>query len=383
MASLQRRLYISTFINSFGSWLTFLGIALLVNEAHGAKYVALVFLVQTLPAILFSRSIASLIPVQWQERVYWISQVVLALNCLVLCVSQNLVVIFAHLFIGAFVKSISLPLFNTLLGRWVPNEEQKRVFTKVGALQAGTLALAPAIGAWIKITYSAEAMFMTDAASFLISIALLKELFQTRKPATVEATTDRKSIWGSLLAGVSLKPGDMPLVLHRPLWLWFVFLFVGAFFNAIEFAGFAKIGLTEKQIGYAMAAWGIGCLVAFVVSVPNILKNTRIQAMGYVVGIGAFVVVAHAHATITTFLVAGLFSSYLAGTLRSNLQAAVPANYNAAPVWAYANQITQVINLICYATVAATLDLIGFQAFGALTVAAALPLVFSRSHTDG
>ena len=152
MLKQESRIYLATFVSSFGSWLTFLAIALLVKEHYGASQVAIVFLAQTLPAVLFSRTLAHLVPSHAKSRTYAGTQLLLALNSLFLCFTQNLPALYAHLFLGALCRAMAAPLFNSLLAEWVPGEKQSRLFTKVGALQAGTLALAPALGADRKST---------------------------------------------------------------------------------------------------------------------------------------------------------------------------------------------------------------------------------------
>ena len=63
-----------------------------------------------------------------------------------------------------------------------------------------------------------------------------------------------------------------------------------------------------------------------------------------------------------------VFSSYLAGLLLAAIQGSVPTGYNPLPVWAYANQMTQVINLIAYGSAGCLLNIIGYQTFGGIMV---------------
>jgi len=370
--TLELRLYLSTFINSIGTWLTFLAIALIVNERFGPEHVALVFLVQTVPAILFSRTLASLIPAQLQERYYWVSQVLLAISSLLLVFSQNLFLIYMTLFVSAFLKSISSPLFNTLIGKHISPQDHQRVFTKVSALQAGTLALAPVLGAWIKIAYSAKMLFALDALSFIVSILLLKEFFNLQR-STEEGKTNFKLSWGQLFAGISLKPKDVPKTVLPHLQIWFLFLIIGALLNAIEFAGFSNAQMSEKHIGYAMAAWGLGSLIAF-------LRSVRIHvaylSAGFAIALTLFVLAKQPMFSIIAFSLAGALSSYITGALRGTLQASVPKGFNAMPTWAYANQVTQLINLICYGTAGFFLQLVGFSFFGYAMVLFTIILAF-------
>lgn len=368
MFNLKNRIYLSTFVNSFGSWLTFLAIALITQEKYGPQHVALVFLVQTLPAIILSRGLASLVPASAIKKVYWITQVLLGFSSLLLMINQSLWAIYIFLFVTSVLKSLGNPLFNSLIGDLIKSEDQKVVFTRVGALQAGTLALAPAFGAWIKITSSASFLFLIDGVSFLIGVVVLFELF--RNTATNNTVEKFSFDWKKIFAGISARPGNIPLPIQKGLAVWFLFLAVGALINAIEFPAFQRAAMTEQLIGYAMAAWGIGNLVAFLIKNP--LQDKVLFAFFAFALIG-FAFVGNSYVLILSFLVAGALSSYLSGTIRAHVQGSVPEGYHAAPVWAYANQVTQIINLIAYSSVGFLLGVVGFYTFGiGLVVLAAL-----------
>lgn len=358
MNTTLRKIYLSTFINSFGSWLTFLAIALLVKEKYGGQQVAWVFLVQTLPAILFSRSLAQLIPENQQERYYWGSQVLLALNCLVLCLVQSLPVLYIHLFIAAFLKSASTPLFNTLVGRWTPTNKVNEVFTKIGSIQTATLALAPIAGAWIKIISSSELLFFIDAISFIISTVLLKELLFVSATNEIKPTStfQLKNAFSSIVK----VPTDIPASLWHALFLWFGFLMLGALINALEFARFDQLQMNETTIGYALGAWGLGSLIAFLkkIDISLFISNGIFLAT-----LMFFLITPSTAGVIFIFVVAGWISSVFSGALRGQIQKSVPCGYDALPVWAFANQITQAINLVAYVGVGLLLASLGFSLF--------------------
>jgi MFS family permease len=375
MLSQKNRIYISTFINTLGNWLTFLAIALITKEKYGASQVALVFLVQTLPAIIFSQSLSRIIPIEKIEKYYWAIQVLLAACSLLMVASQSLLMIYTFLIITSLLKSISNPLFNSLIGKWINKDDQKHVFTRIGALQAGTLALAPAIGALIKIMFSANVLFILDALTFILSIVFLKELFLPANESNHESSIRE---WRSLVRVVLRLPSDTPLNIRSALVQWFLFLGVGALLNAIEFSGFEKIKMTEGQIGYAMTAWGIGNLIAFVFKNPS--SSLIPTLFGYAASLTLFVFAPAPVAIIFAFLIAGVFSSYLAGSLLAAIQGSVPTGYNPLPVWAYANQMTQVINLIAYGSAGCLLNIIGYQTFGGIMVGLLILMILRSSN---
>lgn len=372
MISLNR-LYASNLVNALGSWLTFLAIALITQERYGSQYVALVFLAQTLPAIFLSRSLARLIPVGRQEQVYALSQILLALNSLVLVFNQNLYVIFAHLLIASVLRSISTPLFNALVGKWVHADRQREVFTRLGGLQTGMLALAPIFGAWLKVLTSAQILFLVDSITFLIGIALMKELF-----ARPSGECRWQFSWRDLFADIVPTPRGIPVTVSRSLRAWFTFLILGALLNAIEFPGFELHNLTEPQIGYVLAAWGAGSLFAFVIPMPSL--SPTLSAALYVLALLAFVAGGHWVVLVVAFFPAGALSTYFSGALRAELQASVRPEDNPAILWGYANQVTQIINLIAYGTAGLLLAEAGFHTFAAvmLTCGVALVLVSHR-----
>jgi MFS family permease len=268
---------------------------------------------------------------------------------------------------------VSAPLFNTLVGRWIPNEKIKETFTRIGSVQASTLALAPIAGAWIKIASSAELLFFIDALTFIISVILLADLL--RKNAGEVASVEKPKFKDIFSAVVSL-PQNIPAILWRNLLLWFGFLILGALLNALEFAGFERLQMNERWIGYALAAWGLGSLAAF-------LKKSDLPATWisfiFIASLVVFLTTAKAEVAIGIFAVAGWASALFSGILRSDIQTSVPESYNALPVWAFANQITQAINLIAYAGVGLLLNVLGFSIFAAITLGVGLVIQIALS----
>lgn len=368
-----KRLYAANMVNAFGSWLTFLAIALLTQEKYGSQYVAVVFLMQTIPAIIFSQGLARLIPAGRHEQVFLITQILLALNSLVLVFNQSLPVIFAHLLAASFLRSISGPILNSLVGKWVPKESLHEVFTRLGALQSGTLAFAPMAGAWLKVTTSASVLFVVDAVSFMVAVALMKELFL---PASGERHFQFE--WRSLLAKFSPQPRGLTPQTRQALFIWFVFLVVGAILNAIEFPGFEVFQLSERQIGYAIGAWGVGNLLAFIFPLRLTYRQSAVLYLG---ALTLFVWAGNVIGVIAAFLMAGSFSSYFSGGMRAHLQSTVGAGENSAPMWAYASQVTQLINLIAYGGAGLLLASVGFYyfAYAMLGTAALLVMVCWRA----
>lgn len=370
MNKLFKKIYLSTFINSFGSWLTFLAVALVVKEKYGGQMVAWIFLVQTLPAVFFSRSLVRLIPEHLQERYFWVSQFILALNSLIICFSQNLILLYFHLFIGAFIKGASVPLFNTLVGRWVPNDKIDEVFTRIGSIQTATLALAPIAGAWIKVMTSVQLLFFIDAITFIISVVLLKEVLWVKniKQNNESIGFKLKDLFGTIVH----LPEGVPSVLWRALLLWFGFLLLGALINALEFVRFEDLKMNEKMIGYALTAWGVGSLLAFVKkNQPSLFFSFAI----FFISLVFFLLTSSEIGAILAFISAGWSSSVVSGLLRGHIQKSVPNAYNALPVWAFANQVTQLINLVAYVGVAVLLNFLGFEIFAVLVAMVGLTML--------
>lgn len=364
MNSLIPRLYVSAFVNSFGSWLTFLAIALVVKDGHGASHVAFVFLAQTLPSIFFSRALSDLVPERRQGQIYLVLQLLLAANSVLLCFSQSLALIYFHLVFGAFLKAVSTPLFNALVVRFTPRENLQTVFTRLGALQAGTLALAPALGAWIKINATVEILFALDAATFLMAALVLPELMRSIVTQKVQDFRGVKVFNRFLRA-----PENIPGSTVNALRLWLLFLGIGALINAIEFPAFERLSMSDQQIGFAMAAWGLGAIVSLIWPLK---LNEFTLSLVYLAALLGFVVAPIPWAVIASFGAGGLLSSYLSGALRARLQLSVPKEFNPLPLWAYANQLTQLLNLIAYVSVGALLSFLGFGLFAGVMIVCGL-----------
>lgn len=343
------RIYMSSFVNSFGSWLTFLALALLIGEKYGTHQVAYTFLIQCLPTLLLSRSITRIFPPKYMYSSYVLMQIILAVNVSILIFDQSLTTIYAHLIFAAFVKSLSQPVFNTVVGLATPTQDQQIVQTRVGALQTSTLAFAPLVGGYLSLHLGFHFIFALDAASYLIGAAfLLPKLTGYHAPAA-EVTSEFKL--RTLLNELVQPPKGLGVKMHLALGFWFGFLILGAAVNAIEFEQFQNLSLSKTQIGYFVALWGVGSLVAIFIP-AQYLKSTfldaRFTVAGYSLSIGIFTNSTSALLASFAFLAAGFLSSIAAGKIRAHLQNSVPPGRNPLPIWIFANQVTQFINILFY-----------------------------------
>jgi MFS family permease len=367
------RIYLATLVNTFGSWCTFLAIALLTKENYGIKFVPLIFLAQTLPVVFLSRSMIKIVKHDSEEKWYFLLQILFTLNSLILLFDQSLPVIFIHLLLSATFKGLSGPLFNNFIGRWAPQIDRTVVYTRVDALTAGALTLAPLIGAWIKIKFSFKVLFVIDAISFMLALILLLPYLKSKITAStkwVEKAALKKNILFSSLVSLPL---EFPKMLILPLTMWLIYQLLGALLNGIEFATFERHQMTATSIGYTLTAWGAGSLITFIAGKTSVSKASFVYFLALVL----LIVAPNTYFTACSFMLAGFSYSVLSGGIRALLIGAVPNGYNPLPIWAYANQMTQLQNLIVYSLSAILLNPISyfFMAFGLLIAAFTLWII--------
>lgn len=346
MNLLHLRLYAATVVTQFGNWLTFLAIAFFVKENFGAEKVAMTFLIQSLPALVLSRGFAKIVPHSKNFSVYCTLQLVLAALVLGLTLNNSLNGIYAFLLISSIVKTLTQPLFQSLVGDWTEKSEQQTVFTRIGAIQACLLTVAPAIGGWLGASIGYKALFIIDSATFLVSLALLFP-----KPKTVNVFEDSKEATHAFAQSFLKKPSINPNT-QKWLTVWFALLFFGATLNGTEFLVFERGGLSKQEIGNALACWGVGNILVFIFG--SRIKSWISDRTNIALLLLASIVYLLASLTPDTiyvaFLLLGTTYALSSGLVRSKLQASITPNEKPLAVWSYANQFLALINIVVYAS---------------------------------
>ena len=141
--SINQRLYLVRIISSFGDWLTFIAIALLIKEQYGGDKVAFAFLIQSLGPLLLSNYVRRIVPHGKEYHVYIGTLLAASVNVLLLTLNLGLWQVYLYTALASVIGTFSRPLLMTLVGQWVIKSDLSTVHTRLGSLQASILAFAP------------------------------------------------------------------------------------------------------------------------------------------------------------------------------------------------------------------------------------------------
>lgn len=360
-------------VSQVGNWLTFTGLLQYLQSTFGSSATIGAFLVQAGPPLLAARwATARLTGVR--TRMAWLAiQVLLAgLSLALMARGWGLAFILCLLGVISLFRTISNTLFMSVATDWTDEAHRRSVFTAIGSVGSITLAISPAFGGVIGGTLGYSALFVIDAITFIIAALVL-----ARRPREIED--------GRIGAGAPVRWAGRPrgvadrFVPGLRLWVWFGV--VGAAVNAVELPVFDDVhhfGVTG--FGVALTCYGTGGLLAFVLSVTrqDLVLRLDLLAVLYAVAVAAWIYAGDVGAFVG-FAVAGLTYGLYSGQIRALIADAAEGEVSTTDMWAWANQTTQLVNLVVYAAGAA-LFAVGVPVLvcSAMTVAcAALVVVLS------
>ncbi|TDQ01039.1 MFS transporter [Labedaea rhizosphaerae] len=349
-------------VSQVGNWLTFTGLLQYLQNTFGSSATIGAFLVQAAPPLLLARW-ATARMAGFRTRFAWLAvQLPLAaLSLALLARGWGLVYVLCLLGVTSLFRTIGNTLFMSVATDWTPEGRRSSTFTAIGSVGSITLAISPAFGGVIGGVLGFSALFVIDAVTFVVA-------------ALVLARAPREAPDGRIATGGPTRLVGRPrgvagrFVPGLRLWVWFGV--VGAAVNAVELPVFADVhhfGVTG--FGVALTCYGTGGLVAFLLSLvrKDLAVRLDVLALIYAVALAAWVYAGHAGA-FAGFAVAGLTYGLYSGRLRARVAGAAEDEVSTTDIWAWANQTTQLVNLIVYAT-------------GALLFAAGVPVLACAALT--
>ncbi|AEV84244.1 hypothetical protein ACWT_3221 [Actinoplanes sp. SE50] len=379
-----RRLVAASFVSQTGNWLTFTGLAQLVQSHYGSAATAAAFAAQSLPSLLFVRAVVERIPARRRRAVYNLSQVVLAALSLSLAVGTPLTYTLIFFALSALLRGIANPLFMALVGEWVPAGERTAAFIAIGAAGSVTLALSPAVGGVVAVTLGLRWLVIIDAISFLLGLAILATgPAAAARGATAPAAAASSAAAASAADGAATAPvaavpcATVPSatvaaaggsavaapaqpalftlrrLLARPTGLggasaWTWLSLAGAAVNAVELPVFTLVHhFDSRMFGYALSCYGAGGFATLALRrlVTGRERLLPWLAGGYLLAIVAWVF-GGTPGAFAGFFGAGLTYGLINGVLRGILERS--AGVDPVPLWAWANQVVVVANLAVY-----------------------------------
>jgi MFS family permease len=375
----RNRLVTAAFISQVGNWLTLTGLLQYVQSHFGSASTAGMLLAQSLPALFAARGLAQRIAPHHAHRMWLAIQVCLALcSASLVALSASLWFIYAYYAVTTVLRAVANTLFMTFVGDWVAADRRAATFIAIGTAGSITLTVSPAAGGLMASTIGYSWLFLVDAASFLLAAAVLARGVGTRTGA--RPTIVRESLWRTWVG----RPERFSVNLTRPAFAWTWFAVIGAAVNAVEMPVFDDIHQFQAdQFGYALACYGVGGLLAFAISqaLPRLRLPTVALTICYAAGLAAWVL-GGAFGAYIGFAVAGLTYGLVNGQLRAHLDVAAKADgVDPIPLWAWANQVTFLANIVVLGAAAGAFALavpVVDVAVVALAIAALTPFTMTR-----
>lgn len=338
-------LYISRFFGSFGSWITYLGIALFVQENYGSRHVPWTFLIQTLPAFLFANVLCQYFKNIDLRKILIISHMCLAFGIFALAINPGLWQIYVYLIFSSLVSALALPLLNEGISQWFSSEKLSEVHTRLGAIQSCTLIFAPMSGGMISALFGYKTLFMVTMFCYISSAFFLFFL-----PPGERKTKEKRSQSQSLiLAYRNLSENKF---LKNLVIIGWCSMLASSLLNGTEFAIFKKNALSSGQIGLVISGWGIGNIFAFILFSLKSKKHffdIRTSSFFFGLSIILFTWGNHYFVLAFSFIIAGFFSALLSGLTRAEIQKS--AGDQSLDLWVFFHRTTSLIQMITYGMV--------------------------------
>jgi MFS family permease len=259
-----RLLYLGQFISFFGTMITGIAVPYQIYQlTHSTLIVGLISLIQLLP-LLFTALIGGVFADRYQRRkLLLISEVILAVGCLVLAVNSIFVAKIWLIFLVGFLMSSVTGLHRPALESMVQQLVDREDFPAVSSL--GTfkfsmgMILGPAVGGLI-IAYLG--IFVTYIVDFLTMFFSIGTLLMMKNLPKLAAKQISESTWSSLKQGFRYATSKQELM--GTYFVDFIAMIFGmptALFPAlaVSFGG-------AKALGMLYAAPAVGALVVSFIS---------------------------------------------------------------------------------------------------------------------
>lgn len=334
---------------SLTTWMIFLAIGLHVKEAFGAQKVVYTFLIQGIPPFLFSTILSKKISVNHEKQTFFVLQIIVGIFALGLIFFNSLIYIYFYLLISSLISTITNPLFTTLASKSVTDKEWTSLHTKISSISTSVMVFAPMAGGslatylGINILFVLVAIFLFLTGGLVLNLEIVKE--ELSQENLEESHEHFLKLW---MRKFLYFPTDLKL--KSEIIKWCNFLILGALVNSIEFFVFERLSFSRSEIGIAVSCWGVGGLIAFLLSYKKIVLNisSKILAILYTFSLLVFSIAPNFSIVCFSFLLAGSLQSLLAGSLRNNISSAIPTGERSIVVWASTNQWMGLINIVIY-----------------------------------
>ncbi|SJL83459.1 MFS transporter [Vibrio palustris] len=337
----KTKLFLFVMINSIGNWLTFTALSLKLLEEYGVEHVTIGLLIQSIPSVLLSKYVGRVSDQFSIKNLVIYSQVLLSLSILGIVLNDNIYMIYIMMIVSSVIRVFYTPVFNSLIGEFTATlASRTQFYTQLSAAGSFAIMASPALGAYISLEMGLNFLLIIDFFSYYVSLFFILDILRqqfNKKTATKSSS--------NLAFNFLHSPEKIKAIMI----VWFLFLFSGAALNAVEFPALSFNGFEREQIGYIVAAWGVGGFMSLFLG--NKINSVSSYLMSVVLILVYFVIIYSDNFNVVFFMfvIGGLSMTIISGITKSKIQNNIDAeDVLSISVWTYINKGTGLINVVIY-----------------------------------
>lgn len=274
-------LAIATFASGLGTWLAFVALTIDVyDRTESATWVSALLIADFLPAILIGIAASSLVDRLPRRRLMIASDLVRVAVFVLLPFAGGAATIVALAAVAGFATGFFRPAVYAGLPNLVREQDLTQANSIIQTLENVTLAVGPIAGGLLVSVTGPDAAYLINAATFLVSAALL-----ARIPARLlqAATAVGRGYWRDLVDGFALIRRSRALL--TVLAAWNVVMLATALENVSEVV-LAKEAFSAGDFGYGLLVGTTGFGLAIGSLLAGTFLETRPLASVYGAAIG-------------------------------------------------------------------------------------------------
>jgi MFS family permease len=258
-----RLLFSGQVVSNLGDWLDFIALAVLIAYVwqKGPAALAALSIVIAIPWI-FVAPLSGVLVDRWpKQRVLIGSDLVRAVIVAGFVIAPSLPVLLALVALKTTVATFFGPAEQATIRILVPEEQLQSANALSQLVQQSTKVIGPALGGLIVAVASPRFAFGVDAATFVISAAILSRMSAIDAPGEEDEDDEEEEggYWAELREGIAYIASRRALVVAIVAFGATIFLLFA--FDTLSPLAFQQLGVSKALFGIAVAGIGLGGVV--------------------------------------------------------------------------------------------------------------------------
>lgn len=345
MNKLQKIIFFNIFISNTGSYLTQIGLSIIVIENYGAAKLGLMILAQSCAFMLLRKSTMKSLENLNRSKLLALINLARGTNVGILLFNQSYISFFIYAIVSNILSSIYGPLQKAFISESLPENQINATFRKASALNGFSLAISPVIGVLILTKTNSSILFFLDVISYVIAASTCMFLTNAPKNTTHISTHDNAPLFKQDKNNVifnKIYEGSI----FWPAILWSLFLAVGALHEIAEMPYLKSIPLSNSEISFVISAWGIGSLTAFFVK-SKFKFSDQFSAIVFTFSLITSFLLNYFYFILFGFFSAGFMYSFIIGNIRHKIHiSAEKQKLSFVETWSIIERISLGINIL-------------------------------------